>query len=229
MDDNAECEMIEKQRRDSITLSDLHMIDMSTDISKQYSPIKKENNEHSIYYIFSEKALTILTHVLIMVSFELYFYFEYITLIERKLFLEKIDEYFDQINEKYDNYDREYKDSINYIVLHENTNYNVLYDNYQDALKDQRHLLKHLKYISLGMFTISLILFMIAFINALIYRLHIHWKHIALENIFMFMLLGIFEYLFFTYVILLYTPITDEELEYRAYKNMYNIINGTYS
>ena len=34
---------------------------------------------------------------------------------------------------------------------------------------------------------------------------------------------------FFTMVIIMYNPITDEELEYIAYNNIVDIINGTYS
>jgi hypothetical protein len=226
MDDNRDrnnsgCEMLSNNH---VTLSDMHMIDMETNISIS-SPIKNKNK--SLYYIFSEKVLTILTHVLIMISFEIYFYFNYVIIIERKLFLEKINSYFDQINKNYDDTDNVYKESISYLITNYDSEY--LHEQYEDAISEQNKNLYHLLKISLFMLCIILVLFLCALINALIYMKYIHWLNIFIENVCMFILLGIFEYLFFNYVILQYTPISDEELQYIMYNNMYNIVNNTYS
>ena len=57
---------------------------------------------------------------------------------------------------------------------------------------------------------ILLVLFGFGLIN----RKIVKWKWIFIENLLMFLFLGIFEYLFFTNVILHYNPITDDEIKY---------------
>ena len=57
---------------------------------------------------------------------------------------------------------------------------------------------------------ILIILFCYGFAN----RKIIKFKWICIENILMFVLLGIFEYLFFTNVIIKYNPVTDDEIKY---------------
>ena len=73
------------------------------------------------------------------------------------------------------------------------------------------------------------IFFLLSLINAIRIQKYIHWNHIIIENLLMFLLLGIFEYLFFTHIIMSYTPISDEEIRYLLYNNVEQIINGTYS
>lgn len=203
-----------------------------------YSPLKPIHcNDKNNYHTFSEKILSIISHVLIMACFETYFYFNYIILMERKLFLEKINSYFKKMDKYYDNYYDELnidnKENFNvfvsYILEHHHEAQNYLYDQYQTSMKEQKELLSDLYHLSLMMLLIIFSIFCLALINALFIRKYIHWKNILMENSLMFILLGIFEYLFFTYIILLYTPITDSELQYIVYNNLIDIVNGTKS
>ena len=150
-------------------------------------------------------------------------------MIERKLFLSKLSNYFNELNKNYIKHANEEYDTVITHIINEQSGCNeFLYDNYINSHHEQDKLLKHLLYVSLVMASVIVILFIIALINALIYRKFINWKHIMIENICMFVLLGVFEYLFFTMVIIRFSPITDEELEYIACNNMVDIINGTY-
>ena len=49
-----------------------------------------------------------------------------------------------------------------------------------------------------------------------------------IENIGMFGLLGLLEYVFLQNVILKYSPFSEEEIKYTIYNEMIKIINGTY-
>ena len=67
-----------------------------------YTNIKYEGNWNysnaNFYYIISEKTLSIMLHIFVMTCFEIYFYFNYIVLIEKKLFLKIKNIYFDKLN-----------------------------------------------------------------------------------------------------------------------------------
>ena len=194
------------------------------------SDVRQEiKTDADTYSIMSEKTLSILLHVFIMISFEIYFYFNYIIIIEKRLFLKKLGEYFDTINEHYANkYTDEYKDLINETIDQYPTAEHQLYNAYQAAEEEQEQLLDSLLHSSLVMLGIVFVFLFLAFLNCLLVRKQIRWKWILLENILMFVLLGIFEYIFFINVIMQYSPLTDEELRYTVYTNMMSIIDGTY-
>lgn len=202
-------------------------------LSKMHNDKKEDNkyvllNKYDSYYILSEKLLSILTHVFIMVCFATYFFFEYIINIEKKLFLNKIDKYFDNLNDYYIERDDEYQDiAMKYIIQHDNI-HDRLYDEYKQAEEEQEDLLRQLKIKAIYMVSFVGIFFVLSLINAICIKQFIHWKHIIIENILMFTLLGIFEYLFFTWIIMNYSPISDAELQYMLYNNIEKIVNGTY-
>ena len=54
----------------------------------------------------------------------------------------------------------------------------------------------------------------------------IRWKTIISENVGMLALLGFFEYLFFTKIIMNYNPISDAELEYIIAKHTYDVFTA---
>ncbi|MDB4352162.1 hypothetical protein OAA60_01905 [Porticoccaceae bacterium] len=185
-------------------------------------------NNYNTYHTISEKLFSILTHVFIMVCFATYFFFEYVIEIEKKLLLDKINTYFDVLNEYYKTQENEYQEVIKYILYYKNIN-DKLYEEYKNAQNIQDKKLNTLKFQAGMMVGYVAIFFLLSFINAIRIRKHIHWTHIVVENLLMFLLLGIFEYLFFTHIIMSYTPITDEEIRYLLYNNVEQIINGTYS
>ena len=185
-------------------------------------------NNYNTYHTISEKLLSILSHVFIMVCFATYFFFEYVIEIEKNLLLDKTNTYFDELNEYYKDQDYEYQEVIKYILYYDNIDDN-LYEEYKNAQREQGQQLNTLKIQAGMMVGYVSIFFLLSLINAIRIQKYIHWNHIIIENLLMFLLLGIFEYLFFTHIIMSYTPISDEEIRYLLYNNVEQIINGTYS
>lgn len=188
--------------------------------------ILKNNNN---YYVISEKILSILTHVFIMLCFVTYFFFAYVIDIERKLLLEKMDEYCDNLNSEYHNQNHKYRNDISKLYSRYYKKLEYIENNYERAKHDQNVLLHNLIIKAIFMISFVGIFFMISLLNAIWIKNYIHWKHIIIENILMFVFLGTFEYLFFTWIIMNYSPISDTELEYIVYTNVNKIINGTYT
>ena len=63
--------------------------------------------------------------------------------------------------------------------------------------------------------------------TGIVCRKNIKWTWILIENILMFLFLGIFEYFFFINVILKYDPVTDDEIKYYAYTGFTKYLNNT--
>jgi hypothetical protein len=201
-------------------------------ISKLHNKINEEENKyvfnihtHNTYHIISEKIFSILSHVFIMVCFATYFFFEFVIGMEKKLLLDKINTYFDELNAYYKDQGNEYY-IIKYILYYDD---NKLYESYKNAKHIQHKELNALKIQAGMMVGYVAIVFLLSFANAVRIRKYIHWTHVIIENILMFLLLGVFEYLFFTHIIMNYTPISDEELQYLLFNNAEQIINGTYN
>ena len=203
------------------------------------SPIytTSQKNEHSIHNIVSdtpenidkrpttfyvnciEQTIAAGLHLLIMASFEIYFYFYVIIDIERQLFLNKVDDYTNSVTLLYAQYLTPTNIAIIKIVVPEKQIKDFvsrLFENYMSALQTQKQLYESLlKKSILVVILIAGGLWSVTMIGIINYKKHIKWKWILFENAIMFITLGAFEYFFYTQIILKYTPITDAELKYR--------------
>lgn len=180
--------------------------------------------------------ISIFLHVFLMIIFEIYFYFNYVVVIEKEVFLAKINYYFQDLG-RYNH--AKYSPQIVAILL-QDTRYDDLlartYHNYIISLTKQRELLAFLLHRSIQIATIFGIVLLVLTGLGMIKIKKIKWKWILAENIIMLGLLGCFEYIFFTTIILQYNPITDAELEYLVVRNLDNYIisnsseyNNTYT
>ena len=184
------------------------------------------NDTNNIGYKITsiEILISIMLHTFIMAVFEIYFYFQYIIIIEKELFLNKISEYTIQLNRYYDSNINAQQHQLILILFPQKTTQQALdtiYKEYQKSLQQQHELLESLlirSYKMLVVITSILLLFLtIGFYN---YKHTIKWKHIFIENILMFLCLGVFEFIFFMNIILHYSPITDEEIKYKVAKQL---------
>jgi len=181
--------------------------------------------------IYIEKCISATLHVFIMGVFEIFFYFYYIVKIEKQLFIDKLELYLHQLGRAYAHtpdlhllYRWMIHDPYLHLPYDDIVILDMLYNQYQDALAQQRRLLATLlkrACIMTGMFGILLGVFIF---GAMYRRIHIPWKWIMFENALMFFLLGVFELLFFTYIILRYSPITDAEIKYMVASYLYSLI-----
>ena len=171
-----------------------------------------------------EILISVWIHTFIMAIFEIYFYFQYIIIIEKEMFMDKINQYTNQFNNYYmSDVKPEQKLMLTTIFPQKKTQelLQLLYTDYQNSLKEQQHLLNLLlikSYKMLVVITSVLILFLTTGIYY--YSDKIKWKHIMIENILMFLCLGVFEYMFFINIILYYSPVSDAEIKYTIAKQM---------
>jgi hypothetical protein len=167
------------------------------------------------------KALSISIHIFIMSIFEIYFYFNYVMKLEKEKFTEEILRYSSKILSQLESRPISYKKI--YGILHSTISEKELREKYINAIQQQKQKMDELLYESCKMSgTIGIfVLFFIA-IN-ICYQRTIQWKTIFVENIIMFASLGVFEYMFFMNVVLVYNPITDAEVEYLVYMQFSNV------
>lgn len=166
--------------------------------------------------------ISIFLHIFLMIIFEIYFYFNYVIVIEKEVFLKKIKSYFADLN----NYNHnKYNPFGVALIVNQSSIHGTLdtmHKNYEQSLNSQKNLLSKLLYQSCKLaFFFGLVLIILWFFGLCYYK-NIKWKTIILDNILMLGLLGCFEYIFFTTIIMNYNPITDAEIEYLIVKNIYN-------
>lgn len=177
--------------------------------SKQNKIVK-----HETLIEFKNKLISIFFHIFLMSIFEILFYFFFIVDMEKQLLLEKITSYNDNFKEQYnDNIDPEQHYMLSEIMkeMFDDNLLNTLKTNYNNDLYQQHKLYKIL---IKRAFIISSFLGFI-FLSILFYgRKEIKIKWVLFENIFLFLFLGLYEYIFFNMIILKYNPITDGEIQY---------------
>jgi hypothetical protein len=185
-------------------------------------------DEKSLVILFSEKIMSILLHTNCMIIFELYFYFVFIIDIERELLLDKINDYFDNLEENYnENLTDEEKALAQHFVNVYPYDGTDLYNDYKDSQHEQSALLHRLFIKSIIIWSFYAFAYTLSLMKCLTIRNKINWSGVVLENMAMMLLLGLFEYIFFVHVILLYTPVTDAEIKYLAYDSIWNIVNSS--
>ena len=175
------------------------------------------------------KFLTICLHVFIMIVFEIYFYFNYVILIEKESFLEELQTYINQLNTIPLNSIQ--KSSIKNILVSIQFEYgyfiDLLYKQYIDSEESQKKILHKLLIKACTMAGIVGIILICLFLFELLKRKKIKWNWILIENLLMFVFLGIFEYFFFTNIIMGYNPITDAEIKYYVANGLIKYFNST--
>lgn len=180
-------------------------------------------NKHKFKLL--NKSLTICLHILVMILFEIYFFFNFVIDIENDKFIGKIDEYFNKLKPIQVSYLE--KQVMNRLISNEYENglMRNLFINYAESIQRQNYILNKLLIRSYKMAIIlgSIFLFLltVSFYNCK----KIEWTIIISENILMFLFLGIFEYYFFINIILNYEPVTDEELEYKITNGFIGYLN----
>jgi len=175
------------------------------------------------------KFMTIFLHIFIMIIFEIYFYFNYVIWIEKEEFLKQIDKYIYELKEmpltsleqKIIKFELETNQSLYQSYL------DNLYIAYIKSLKQQKELLYKLLKTACIMAGSTGIILIILFTLGLYNRKNIKWNWIWIENLLMFLFLGIFEYLFFTNIIMNYNPITDQEIKYHVVNQIVTYYNST--
>jgi len=178
-------------------------------------------NKHSQMII--EMLISVSLHIFIMAIFEVYFYFNYVVIIEKKMFLEKIYQYTDEFLIFYNNNNNNNRAILMLLFPKKETTLFVteLYKEYKNAQHEQNKLLNELLLKSYKIIVIITSILIVCLTTGLYnYRYRLKWKKIFAENILMFLCLGVFEYIFFMNVMMKYSPITDAEIKYIITKEL---------
>ena len=171
-----------------------------------------------------EKFISISLHIFIMIVFEIYFYFNYVIIIEKNLFIQKINKYLENFNDL--NLNENEKIIINNLISNnDNKLIDTLYNNYLDSKEQNNIIINKLIYKSSFYASIVGFCFLIFLLIGIFYRKNIKWKWVIWENIMMLLFLGLFEYYFFFNIVLKYNPINDDELKYLIVKGFLDYIN----
>lgn len=205
-------------------LVDIELVTLSTH-EPIISPTVEEVKYTNIFIRrdFIETGISVSIHTFIMAVFEIYFYFGYVVVIEKKMFMDKIDSYTYAFQTYYDNHVSDEEHNILIMLFPDRQMEKLLeqlYADYKHSLEDQKELLNALLLQSYKMLVVVTSILVLFFTLGFYSKKHIHWKKIVIDNILMFVSLGIFEYIFFTNIILKYSPVTDAEIKYEIVKNM---------
>ena len=162
-------------------------------------------------YCIINQSLVIILHIFLLSIFEPYFYFLYITKLEKQALFDLVDSYIHKLNNYYLLLDDNIKNqiSINYHLLSNITS--ILYMSNDDLLIQEE---KKIELIHKSLF-ISGEIFCVLFIFSvlgIIVRKHISIKYIILENIIKISLLAYYEFTFFNKIILNYDPLSKSEI-----------------
>lgn len=168
---------------------------------------------------FLDTSISVFLHICIMIIFEIYFYFNYVIFIEKDAFIDKINTYFNELSIPTPLF------TYNIAVIH--SEMDKLHENYVIAIKEQEQILHHLILVACKIGSGFWSLFFVFWVLGLFHFTQIKWKKIIIENVVMLVLLGLFEYLFFTNIIMNYNPISDAELEYIVAQKIYSLEYNT--
>ena len=191
-------------------------------------PIIRKSKIHNFFfnkkmYCIINQCLIIFLHIFLLSIFEPYFYFMYITKLEKEALFDIIDSYIHKLNNYYLLLDSDikYQISNNYNLISNFTDF--LYISNEDLLSQsikKQQLIKKSIFISIQIFSI---LFLFSIIGIII-RKHISIKYIILENIIMISLLAYYELTFFNNVILNYDPLSKSEINNYIVSEIDNIL-----
>ena len=172
------------------------------------------------------KMLSISVHIFIMIVFEIYFYFNYVINLEKEEFMSKIQSYLKDLDNM--QLTPTQKLIVSQLITKDSAYITAeLYSNYIQSLNEQNLLKQKLIIVSYQMAGVVGSVLCFFFIWGLFNWREIRWKSIVIDNILMFVFLGTFEYLFFSNVILHYSPVTDGEIKYTMYKGLVDYFNQT--
>ncbi len=180
----------------------------------KYYPIK--------YYIF-KRLIMFMIHLGLISIFEIFFFFYIISQYEDNAFISLINTYTQNIPFMCKSFNTTEKIFFTYIFdsfVNKTTIINTANDAYnQRKIQNNNLLLLSIYYFS-GVTLINIILFAIKFY----YKIKINLKRILLDNLFMIIILGLYEYLFFKTVILQYRSISSDELTLNIVNNFNNCL-----
>jgi len=156
----------------------------------------------------------LLLHILLLSIFEILLFFNYVVVMEKNAFINKVEEYFKHYNNNinidpflipYINTELNSDETMEWYDTIESNNYNSIdqYNNYNNQLlKSSWH----------GTFVLTGFFILYILVTFMFYKLSL--KKLIFEHVILISLIGIYEYWFFINIILPYKIISSDELNY---------------
>ena len=184
-----------------------------------------QNSKYKYYFIF---PLNILLHILLLSICEMILYFKYIIEIENKALLDKISAFMKMIsNEVYELNDNFFNIYFNFNQEKLKEINQNLYKDYQNADNERNENNNDLLGLSIRSSCAILVIFLTYFlIIFLIYKREIKKFTIISEHIILMFFIGVFEFWFFTNIVMKYISITNEEITYLAFNCLMKTVNN---
>lgn len=163
-------------------------------------------------------GVNIILHVLILFTFLKVFFFTYASSLEKKNIDKSIKNIIkDQINiflTNIDNWDKKISSIPKYSTIKWNNVNNMAGDLIANSQEEDPKIQKNnkdLKKVSFGIIIgLFIVLVIVIFYLMFIKKYKIHFKSIIIENLIIFLFVGIIEYFFFTRIVINYIPVTPD-------------------
>ena len=198
----------------------------SVESSNENEAINRERS-YKYYFIF---PLNIILHILLLSICEMILFFKYITEIENKALMNKINAFMKLISSEISGL------SNNIFDIYFNFNQQKLegmdenlYNDYQNADSERNENNNELFALSIRSSCAILVIFLSYFLCIyFIYRSDVKKFTIFSEHIILMFFIGVFEYWFFTNIVMKYISITNEEITYLAFNCLMKSLNEKY-
>ena len=185
----------------------------SVDLSNNNTEIKiidvKVNNVKNQLYFYYKRAITYIFHLLLIAFFEIIFFFYVIVKYENYALYNMSDSYINPIIEYCQNLNRTDKiyffDIFNYLFNSTVINYIGNQDYTSRTIFNDNIIILSWIYVII----IFIIFCLLLFINIFILKIKLNYKKILLDNFFMIIILGLYEYMFFNTIIVKYKNIDN--------------------
>jgi hypothetical protein len=169
------------------------------------------------------KVMLFFLHLFLISLFELIFFFGFVTKFENKAIVQLIGEITNTAINSCKSLNTSDKQIIDYL-LNSIVNSQQLLTNSNNDMVERNLYNNTLLIIGIAYFLVLLCLNIFIFsINKCYFKRNINYKNICLDNCIMIILLGLYEYMFFSYIVFQYQTSSTNELIY----DVYNQVNDT--
>lgn len=173
--------------------------------------IKKLIPSNKILVYVLKKLFMFMIHLSLISIFEIIFFFSIVSIYENKAIIGVIIDFFNNVPTLCKNFD--YQEKLNFTQV-----FNLLVNTTQIDMKANESAItrkdfNHRLFVNAWMYFLIIIgIDIVLFVIKCLYKIKINFKKIFLENLVMIFILAIYEYVFFTSIILLYKNISQNEL-----------------
>lgn len=203
-------------------LTSPQQLEITTD-ERENIPFKIVYHTEDKIEIIINKVMLFFLHLFLISLFELIFFFGFVTKFENKAIVQLISEITNTAISSCNSLNIPDKQIIDYL-LNKIINSEQLLTNSNNAMTERNLYNNSLLIIGIAYFLVLLCLNIFIYtINRCYFKRNINYKNICLDNCIMIILLGLYEYMFFSYIVFQYQTSSTNELVY----DVYNQVNAT--